>query len=142
MAESKEFNLEAMFKSLQELLKNNNEQLKKTIDVLKASSSELKEQIYENNEQIKETRELLTAKLSETNTGVEALDSRVQQLRNEQAVKIENKLKERKIDWMRELKENFKQISEHLNERLRVSKQEQDMKIKEVKESLRENTGT
>ena len=121
-----------MFKSLQEQLKNNNEQLEKT-------TNELEEQIRENSEQTKENNEKLTAKLDETNTRVEALENRVQQSLNEQAKKIENKFKEYKVGWTRDLKENFKQLFEHLNERLTDSKQEQGMKIKEVNERLREN---
>ena len=54
----------------------------------------------------------------------------IQQSLNEQALKIGRKFKEHKAEWVKEFKDIFKQLSEHWNERFRVSKQEQFLKIK------------
>ena len=48
----------------------------------------------------------MTTKLEEINTTVEVLETRVEQSLNEHALKIENKFKEQKAEWSKELKDS------------------------------------
>ena len=124
--------IEAMFRSLQEQMQKNNEPVQKNNEELKKNREEVKAEF--NN-----LKEQLTTKLEETNTKIEVLQARVEQSLNEQALKMENRFKEQKTEWSKELKDRVKQLAEHWNEKFIASKQEQDVRRKTVSEQIWEN---
>ena len=89
-------------------------------DRVKAELVKNNEWIQKNSEEtraeFKEFKEQLTTKLEETNTRIEyetILETRVEQSLNEHAIKIENRFKDQKTEWLKELKESIKQLAEH-----------------------------
>lgn len=131
----KDLILEAL-KVFRSKCKNNNElkaQFAKNNEEAKPEFSELKKC---NKESTDEFKEQATTKLEETNTRIGIFEARVEQSLNEQILKTENRFKGQKAGRQKELKDNVKQLTECWNERLKISNQEQDMKIKTVSEQV------
>ena len=63
----------------------------------------------------------LVDKIIETNTRIDALENNVKQALHEQAVRIENKHKELRAEWKRDLKDIHKKITENVNEKLNIA---------------------
>ena len=144
-------------KQTEELKENINDKLggiTENLNEVKQENVQLKEELNQNiNKQIKDLnnklgklkQELIDStmqladKIRETNTRIEMLETSVEQSLNEQALKMENRFKEQKAEWSKELKDSVNQVAERWNEKFIVAKQVQDMERKAVSEQVHEN---
>ena len=70
------------------------------------------------------------------NTSIDTLENEPKQPLHEQSVRLEDKHKELRVEWRKDLKDIHKQINENVNEKLNTIKHEQDGKIQDVHLSL------
>ena len=84
--------------------------------------------------------EELTEKIVDTNLRIDTLENNFKQALHEQVVQIENKQKELRLEWRKDLKESHKQINENLNDTLTTMMREQDDKIQTVSNMSQANT--
>lgn len=74
--------------------------------------------------------------INETHTKIDNLEQKVQTAIHSQAVRSENKYKELHTQFKTEIKETYKQICEHWNEKFSVMQNEPERKLQDVKETV------
>ena len=87
---------------------------------------------------LKNTKQLID-KIADTKTRIDALETKFQQEFHEQAAGIENKYKEPRAEWKKDLKDNYKQIADHWNDKLNTVKHEQDSKVCDIHDQVNAN---